>query len=64
MSVGYAGTPVSSAICRVRGLPEPMNMKLVEPLRELFKDEVRALGREPAAGREIDFMTVPRSRPG
>jgi len=23
-----------------------MNMKLVEPLRELFKDEVRALGRE------------------
>jgi hypothetical protein len=28
MSVGYAGTPVSSAIYRVRGLPEPMNMKL------------------------------------
>ncbi len=28
------------------GLPERMNMKLVEPLRELFKDEVRALGRE------------------
>jgi GMP synthase PP-ATPase subunit len=64
MSVGYAGTPVSSAICRVGGLPESMNMKLVEPLRELFKDEVRSLGREPAAGREIDFMTAPRSRPG
>jgi GMP synthase (glutamine-hydrolysing) len=28
----------------VGGLPERMNMKLVEPLRELFKDEVRALG--------------------
>ena len=28
------------------GLPERMNMALVEPLRELFKDEVRALGRE------------------
>jgi hypothetical protein len=41
MSIGYAGTPVSTAICRVRCLPEPMNMKLVEPLRELFKDEVR-----------------------
>ncbi len=30
----------------VGGLPERMKMKLVEPLRELFKDEVRALGRE------------------
>ncbi len=30
----------------VGGLPERMNMKLVEPLRELFKDEVRKLGRE------------------
>ncbi|WP_287153300.1 glutamine-hydrolyzing GMP synthase [Euryhalocaulis sp.] len=30
----------------VGGLPERMNMKLVEPVRELFKDEVRALGRE------------------
>lgn len=30
----------------VGGLPERMNLKLVEPLRELFKDEVRKLGRE------------------
>ncbi|WP_455482211.1 glutamine-hydrolyzing GMP synthase [Bartonella sp. B35(2025)] len=30
----------------VGGLPEKMNMKLIEPLRELFKDEVRSLGRE------------------
>jgi GMP synthase (glutamine-hydrolysing) len=30
----------------VGGLPERMRMKIVEPLRELFKDEVRALGRE------------------
>ncbi|MEZ4846415.1 MAG: glutamine-hydrolyzing GMP synthase [Bdellovibrionota bacterium] len=30
----------------VGGLPEKMNLKLVEPLRELFKDEVRQLGRE------------------
>ncbi len=30
----------------VGGLPERMRMRLVEPLRELFKDEVRALGRE------------------
>ncbi len=30
----------------VGGLPEDLNLKLVEPLRELFKDEVRAVGRE------------------
>ena len=30
----------------VGGLPDRMNMKLIEPVRELFKDEVRALGKE------------------
>ncbi len=30
----------------VGGLPEKMNLKLIEPLRELFKDEVRQLGKE------------------
>lgn len=30
----------------VGGLPETMNLKLIEPFRELFKDEVRAIGRE------------------
>ncbi|HUT50261.1 MAG TPA: glutamine-hydrolyzing GMP synthase [Alphaproteobacteria bacterium] len=38
----------------VGGLPERMNMALVEPVRELFKDEVRALGRE--LGLPEDFI--------
>lgn len=38
----------------VGGLPSRMNFKLIEPLRELFKDEVRALARE--LGVERDFI--------
>ena len=47
-SVSFTGGPsvTIKSHHNVGGLPARMNMKLVEPLRELFKDEVRALGRE------------------
>ena len=47
-SVSFAGGPsvTIKSHHNVGGLPERMNMKLIEPLRELFKDEVRVLGRE------------------
>jgi GMP synthase (glutamine-hydrolysing) len=47
-SVSFTGGPsvTIKSHHNVGGLPERMNLKLVEPLRELFKDEVRALGEE------------------
>ncbi|GHC70642.1 glutamine-hydrolyzing GMP synthase [Limoniibacter endophyticus] len=47
-SVSFTGGPSATIKSHhnVGGLPERMNMQLVEPLRELFKDEVRELGRE------------------
>ena len=47
-SVSFSGGPsvTIKSHHNVGGLPERMAMTLVEPLRELFKDEVRALGRE------------------
>lgn len=47
-SVSFAGGPsvTIKSHHNVGGLPERMNLELVEPLRELFKDEVRELGRE------------------
>jgi GMP synthase (glutamine-hydrolysing) len=47
-SVSFSGGPsvTIKSHHNVGGLPEKMGMTLVEPLRELFKDEVRALGRE------------------
>ena len=54
-SVSFKGGP--SAVIKshhnVGGLPEKMQLKLLEPFRELFKDEVRALGREMGISDEI-----------
>ena len=55
-SVSFLGGPsvTIKSHHNVGGLPEKMNLKLVEPLRELFKDEVRELGRE--LGMPEDFI--------
>jgi GMP synthase (glutamine-hydrolysing) len=47
-SVSFTGGPsvMIKSHHNVGGLPERMRLRLIEPLRELFKDEVRALGRE------------------
>ena len=64
-SVSFTGGPsvTIKSHHNVGGLPERMNMQLVEPLRELFKDEVRVLGRElglPEAF--VGAPPVPRAR--
>jgi GMP synthase (glutamine-hydrolysing) len=53
-SVSHKGpSAVIKSHHNVGGLPEKMNLKLVEPLRELFKDEVRALGEELGLPRHV-----------
>jgi GMP synthase (glutamine-hydrolysing) len=53
-SVSHKGpSAVIKSHHNVGGLPEKMNLRLVEPLRELFKDEVRALGEELALPRHV-----------
>lgn len=53
-SVSLRGTSVTiKSHHNVGGLPEKMNLKLIEPLRELFKDEVRLIGKDLGVPREI-----------
>ena len=56
-SVSFTGGPsvTIKSHHNVGGLPEKMNLKILEPLRELFKDEVRDLGR--ALGLHDDFVS-------
>ncbi len=52
-SAGIKGSAKIKTHHNVGGLPEKMNLKLIEPLRELFKDEVRELGRVLGIPQEI-----------
>jgi GMP synthase (glutamine-hydrolysing) len=53
-SVSLRGTSVTiKSHHNVGGLPEKMNLKLIEPLRELFKDEVRLIGKDLGVPGEI-----------
>jgi GMP synthase (glutamine-hydrolysing) len=54
-SVSFSGGPSHTIKSHhnVGGLPEKMNLKLVEPVRELFKDEVRRLGKELGLPKEM-----------
>lgn len=54
-SISYHGGPTSviKTHHNVGGLPAKMNLKLIEPLRELFKDEVRNLGKDLKVPEEI-----------
>jgi GMP synthase (glutamine-hydrolysing) len=53
-SVSFKGpSAVIKSHHNVGGLPEKMNLKLIEPLRELFKDEVRAAGEELGMAKDL-----------
>lgn len=53
-SVSFKGPSVTiKTHHNVGGLPEKMNLRLIEPFRELFKDEVRAVGRQLALPEEL-----------
>lgn len=53
-SVSFKGPSVTiKTHHNVGGLPEKMNLKLIEPFRELFKDEVRAVGHELGLSDEL-----------
>ncbi len=64
-SVSFSGGPsvTIKSHHNVGGLPARMNMKLVEPLRELFKDEVRAVGRDLGIDKEF-LVRQPFPGPG
>ncbi|HAR42454.1 MAG TPA: GMP synthase (glutamine-hydrolyzing) [Bdellovibrionales bacterium] len=53
-SAGHLSAATIKSHHNVGGLPKDLKFQLVEPLRELFKDEVRALGRE--LGVPVDFL--------
>lgn len=62
-SAGIPGAKVIKTHHNVGGLPEEMKLKLLEPLRELFKDEVREVGRLLGVPEEI-LMRHPFPGPG
>ncbi|RME08330.1 MAG: glutamine-hydrolyzing GMP synthase, partial [Aquificota bacterium] len=62
-SAGIPGAKVIKTHHNVGGLPERMNLRLLEPLRELFKDEVRQVGRLLGMPEEV-LMRHPFPGPG
>ncbi len=64
-SVSATGSPSSKIKTHhnVGGLPQRMNLKLIEPLRELFKDEVREIAKQMGLPQEI-IMRQPFPGPG
>ncbi len=54
-SAGIHGSAKIKSHHNVGGLPEKMHLKLLEPLKELFKDEVRALGLELGLPKELVY---------